>query len=94
MMRNLTRNDDGLKAEGFSFGAENIRENVWLEFSIFKPHIADSIFKPHFYISTDSIFAQGFREGEVVFNTGMVGNLTNPSYKGQILVLTSPMIGN
>ncbi len=34
------------------------------------------------------------RECEVVFNTGMVGNLTDPSYKGQILVLTSPMIGN
>lgn len=35
--------------------------------------------------------------GEVVFNTGMVGYpeaLTDPSYTGQILVLTSPMIGN
>ena len=35
--------------------------------------------------------------GEVVFNTGMVGypeSLTDPSYKGQILVLTYPLIGN
>ncbi|MFH1848771.1 MAG: glutamine-hydrolyzing carbamoyl-phosphate synthase small subunit [archaeon] len=35
--------------------------------------------------------------GEVVFNTGMVGYpeaLTDPSYKGQILVLTFPLIGN
>jgi len=35
--------------------------------------------------------------GEVVFNTGMVGypeSFTDPSYKGQILVLTSPLIGN
>ena len=35
--------------------------------------------------------------GEVVFNTGMVGypeSLTDPSYSGQILVLTFPMIGN
>ncbi len=35
--------------------------------------------------------------GEVVFNTGMVGypeTLSDPSYKGQILVLTYPMIGN
>eukprot|EP00796_Vickermania_ingenoplastis_P007012 gene7012-4974_t len=35
--------------------------------------------------------------GEVVFTTGMVGypeSLTDPSYTGQILVLTSPMIGN
>lgn len=35
--------------------------------------------------------------GEVVFNTGMVGypeSLTDPSYKGQILILTYPLIGN
>jgi carbamoyl-phosphate synthase small subunit len=36
-------------------------------------------------------------EGEVVFNTGMVGypeTMTDPSYCGQILVLTYPLIGN
>jgi len=35
--------------------------------------------------------------GEVVFNTAMTGypeSLTDPSYKGQILVLTFPLIGN
>lgn len=35
--------------------------------------------------------------GEVVFNTGMVGypeSMTDPSYHGQILVLTYPLIGN
>lgn len=35
--------------------------------------------------------------GEVVFNTGMVGypeSFTDPSYRGQILTLTYPMIGN
>lgn len=35
--------------------------------------------------------------GEVVFNTGMVGypeTLTDPSYFGQILVLTYPLVGN
>jgi carbamoyl-phosphate synthase small subunit len=35
--------------------------------------------------------------GEVVFNTGMIGypeSMTDPSYKGQILVLTYPLIGN
>jgi len=35
--------------------------------------------------------------GEVVFSTGMVGypeSLTDPSYKGQILCLTYPLIGN
>ncbi|NTU46410.1 glutamine-hydrolyzing carbamoyl-phosphate synthase small subunit [Candidatus Roizmanbacteria bacterium] len=35
--------------------------------------------------------------GEVVFSTGMVGypeSLTDPSFKGQILVLTYPLVGN
>ena len=35
--------------------------------------------------------------GEVVFNTGMVGYnqaLTDPSYLGQMLVFTYPLIGN
>jgi len=42
----------------------------------------------------------GFPEsvaGEVVFNTAMTGypeSITDPSYKGQILVLTYPLIGN
>ena len=36
-------------------------------------------------------------EGEVVFNTAMTGypeSLTDPSYAGQILVTTFPLIGN
>src|SRR5438105_10274367 len=35
--------------------------------------------------------------GEVVFNTGMTGyveTLTDPSYRGQILILTYPLQGN
>ena len=35
--------------------------------------------------------------GEVVFNTGMVGyieTLTDPSYAGQILVMTYPLVGS
>jgi len=35
--------------------------------------------------------------GEIVFNTAMTGypeSLTDPSYKGQILILTYPLIGN
>ena len=35
--------------------------------------------------------------GELVFSTGMMGypeSLTDPSYKGQILVLTYPLVGN
>jgi carbamoyl-phosphate synthase small subunit len=41
--------------------------------------------------------AEAFAYGEVVFNTSMIGYqemLTDPSYAGQILVLTYPLIGN
>lgn len=41
--------------------------------------------------------AEGERFGEVVFNTGMTGYqevLTDPSYRGQIVVMTYPLIGN
>ncbi|MCD6039285.1 MAG: carA [Gammaproteobacteria bacterium] len=40
---------------------------------------------------------EGSYFGEVVFNTGMVGyieSLTDPSYAGQILTFTYPLIGN
>jgi len=40
---------------------------------------------------------EGSVSGEVVFNTAMTGypeSLTDPSYKGQILTLTYPLIGN
>jgi carbamoyl-phosphate synthase small subunit len=41
--------------------------------------------------------ADAFAYGEIVFNTSMTGYqemLTDPSYAGQILVLTYPLIGN
>ncbi len=41
--------------------------------------------------------ARGVTTGEVVFNTGMTGYqeiLTDPSYAGQIVLLTYPLIGN
>jgi len=44
-----------------------------------------------------SVGATGERYGEVVFNTSMTGYqeiLTDPSYKGQIVVMTYPLIGN
>lgn len=44
-----------------------------------------------------SFGAERSAAGEVVFNTGMVGyteSLTDPSYIGQVLVCTYPMIGN
>src|SRR3989344_829598 len=39
----------------------------------------------------------GGQNGEVVFNTGMTGypeTLTDPSYRGQILISTFPLVGN
>ena len=44
-----------------------------------------------------SFGAAGQRYGEVVFNTSLTGYqeiLTDPSYKGQIVTMTYPLIGN
>src|SRR3989338_3144969 len=44
-----------------------------------------------------SFGAEGEAYGEVVFNTSMTGYqeiLTDPSYKGQIVCMTYPLIGN
>jgi len=41
--------------------------------------------------------AAGIRTGELVFNTSMTGYqeiLTDPSYKGQVITMTYPLIGN
>ena len=60
--------------------------------------------KKAYLILEDGTTFQGFSfggatpvSGEVVFNTAMTGypeSLTDPSYSGQILVLTYPLIGN
>ncbi len=45
----------------------------------------------------ESLGAEGESAGEVVFNTSMTGYqeiMTDPSYKGQIVVMTYPLIGN
>jgi len=45
----------------------------------------------------ESFGAEGETRGEVVFNTSMAGYqeiLTDPSYKGQIVTMTYPLIGN
>ena len=44
-----------------------------------------------------SFGAEGETSGEIVFNTSMAGYqeiLTDPSYEGQIITMTSPQIGN
>ncbi len=50
-----------------------------------------------FHLSGNSFTGPGEVFGEVVFNTAMTGYqemITDPSYKGQILALTYPLIGN
>lgn len=49
------------------------------------------------YFEGESFGAPGERAGEVVFNTSMMGYqeiLTDPSYRGQIVTMTYPLIGN
>ena len=49
------------------------------------------------YFAGESFGAPGEAMGEVVFNTSMMGYqeiLTDPSYKGQIVTMTYPLIGN
>jgi carbamoyl-phosphate synthase small subunit len=57
----------------------------------------------HLVLSDGSVFegeafgAATDADGEVVFNTGMAGypeSMTDPSYRGQILVFTYPLVGN
>ncbi|UCD58458.1 MAG: carbamoyl phosphate synthase small subunit, partial [Candidatus Hydrogenedentota bacterium] len=49
------------------------------------------------YFEGSSFGARGERSGEVVFNTSITGYqeiLTDPSYKGQVVTMTYPLIGN
>src|SRR5437667_8659047 len=49
------------------------------------------------YFEGDSFGATGTRVGEICFNTAMTGYqevLTDPSYRGQIVAMTYPLIGN
>jgi len=49
------------------------------------------------YFSGESFGATGSTVGEVCFNTSMTGYqevLTDPSYRGQIVAMTAPQIGN
>jgi len=58
---------------------------------------AKLILKNDLQIEGQSFGYEEAKSGELVFSTGMVGYpefLTDPSYEGQILVLTYPMIGN
>jgi carbamoyl-phosphate synthase small subunit len=61
------------------------------------PDMAELILADGTRFAGRSFGAECDADGEVVFNTGMVGypeSMTDPSYVGQILVFTYPLIGN
>jgi len=62
-----------------------------------KYKIAKLILKDGTEFTGKSFGYESDTNGEVVFNTGMVGypeTLTDPSYRGQVLIMTYPLIGN
>ena len=62
-----------------------------------KPRQAKLILKDGTTLEGVSFGAVKSVSGEVVFATGMVGYpeaFTDPSFRGQILVLTYPLVGN
>ena len=90
-------------SQEFSEGAIPLKNN--LSSNIVGSIVAEEPKKAFLVLEDNSVFSGfsfGFKSehsfsGEVVFNTSMVGypeSLTDPSYNGQILTLTYPLIGN
>lgn len=77
---------------GFDAEADTCDELGWLTRQKCNLELADGMILQGFaFGATQSV------SGEVVFNTGMVGypeSITDPSYAGQILVFTYPLVGN
>jgi len=62
-----------------------------------KPKKACLVLENGTLFTGQSIGFNGYTEGEIVFNTSMTGYqeiLTDPSYNGQIVMMTYPLIGN
>ncbi len=62
-----------------------------------KPQKAHLVLENGTLFTGQSIGFNGYTEGEIVFNTSMTGYqeiLTDPSYNGQIVTMTYPLIGN
>lgn len=62
-----------------------------------KPKKACLVLENGTLFTGQSIGFNGYTEGEIVFNTSMTGYqeiLTDPSYNGQIVTMTYPLIGN
>jgi len=62
-----------------------------------KEHIALLVLEDGSVFEGTAFAGSGETMGEVVFNTGMTGYqevITDPSYKGQIVTMTYPLVGN
>jgi carbamoyl-phosphate synthase small subunit len=70
---------------------------LWLVKMICMSDIAKLALEDGSVFTGKAFGASGTSEGEVVFNTSMTGYqeiLTDPSYKGQMVTMTYPLIGN
>src|SRR5512139_2053448 len=81
-------------SRGAAFRCPGSNERAWTEEQLMQGILALEDGKV-FY--GESFGAQGERSGEIVFNTSLTGYqevLTDPSYRGQIVSMTYPHIGN
>ncbi|SBT82248.1 carbamoyl phosphate synthetase, putative [Plasmodium ovale] len=97
--------EDDTEFVGYSVGYEGCKEKKsLLKDEFLKPNNSNEEIIKNGHLKDDMLFKNSKFEneeyivtGEVIFNTAMVGYpeaLTDPSYFGQILVLTFPSIGN
>src|SRR5471032_1993161 len=73
------------------------RINIGLQRTVKRRMRANLVLEDGTVYEGESLGAPGRAIGEVVFNTGMTGYqeiLTDPSYAGQMVALTYPLIGN
>jgi carbamoyl-phosphate synthase small subunit len=76
-----------------------VLQTLWLSFYVRNSgeSMAKLAFEDGFVLKGRPLGAAGITNGEVVFNTAMTGYqevLTDPSYAGQIVTMTYPLIGN
>lgn len=75
----------------------SLSPSLGLDQRLHLPKKANLVLQDGTSFSGYSFGSEKSKAGEVVFNTGLTGyteSLTDPSYRGQILTLTYPIIGN
>ncbi len=74
-----------------------LKINIKNKYSGIQPMKALLMLEDGFYTECESFTGEGEIFGELVFNTGLTGYqeiITDPSYRGQIVMMTNTMIGN